>query len=373
MIITRKIQIFATGTPQEKKEYLHTIYKWQAMTFKLANRISTHRFIQDNLIQMIYLEEGIKRRLADHNKDELGILNSSGINSTHKLSHSLTELPGDIRACINQYVSAYYNKEKDEYYTGDRSLRNFKKTLPIPFSARCIRRLRWNEEARNFDFKLFGVPLRTHLGADRSQNRILIERCLNDEYKICGSSIKLEDKKTFILLKVDIPKVKLKLNKDNVTYGILGINNPILAIYGEDKEETESVLSRIGKKGYTIGTKEEFFYQRIQIQEAMSRVVQALKYNKGGRGYKRKMQGVDRFKEKEANYLNTKLHTYARLLVEYAKRNKSAKLVLIEPKINETNTREEELTVLGNWSYYELMEKIKYKAAFYDIAVTTNK
>ncbi|QIK58556.1 hypothetical protein G7050_01350 [Dysgonomonas sp. HDW5A] len=63
------------------------------MAFKLANQISTLRFIQDNLIQMIYLEEGIKRRLTDHCKDELGILNSSSLNSTHKLSHSLTKLP----------------------------------------------------------------------------------------------------------------------------------------------------------------------------------------------------------------------------------------------------------------------------------------
>lgn len=59
------------------------------MAFKLANRISTHRFILDNLIQMIYLEEGIKKRLADQTKDELGILNSSSLNSRQKVSHYL--------------------------------------------------------------------------------------------------------------------------------------------------------------------------------------------------------------------------------------------------------------------------------------------
>ncbi|MDH6309473.1 hypothetical protein M2451_003845 [Dysgonomonas sp. PFB1-18] len=369
MIITRKIQINPVGTPEEKKGYWDTLFSWQRNTFQLANLISSHRFIQDNLIRMIYLEEGVKRKLGDHAKDELGIFNCSNLHSTGKMSQSFTDLPGDIRGSVNQYVSGYYNKEKEAYYTGDRSLRNYKKTLPVPFSARCIRKLRWNPEAKNFEFTLFGIPFKTYLGTDRSNNRIMLERCLDGEYKICGSSIQLGENKTMLLLKMEIPAKKIQLDPGNVTYALLGIDNPIIAINGGNKEQAVKIISSIEKKGYYIGTKEEFLYQKMRIQETLKKMLQAAKYNKGGRGYKRKVQSIDRLKGKEANYVNTKLHTYARLLVEYAKRNRSHKLILIKQEIRDSNINEEELAVLGNWSHYGLEEKVRYKAAFYGIDI----
>ncbi|MDH6310019.1 hypothetical protein M2451_002909 [Dysgonomonas sp. PFB1-18] len=359
MIITRKIQIYPIGTPEEKKVHWSTIFGWQDMTYRLANQIATHRYIQDGLIQMLYLEDGIKRKLADHKKDEFGILNTSNQNSTYEISKAFDKLPADIRTSVNQYVSNYYNKEKSEYFTGKRSLRNYKRTLPIPFPAKSMRRLQWNEEINNFEFVLFGISFRTLLGYDRSNNRIMIERCLSGEVRMCGNSIQIEEKKTFLLLKIDIPSQKVKLNPNNVTYAILGIDNPIIAANNEDNLYDD--------KKYLIGSKDEFFYQKKQIQEALRRAMQVARYNKGGKGRKRKMQSIDRFEKKEANYVNTKLHTYSKILVNYAKNNKSQKLVLIEQSKNEIS--EGELAILRNWSYFGLIEKIQYKAAYWGIEI----
>ncbi|MFV0331376.1 MAG: hypothetical protein ACK5KL_16400 [Dysgonomonas sp.] len=369
MIITRKIEIYPIGSSVEKKEHWDMLRSWQQMSYKLANYIATHRFIQDNLLQMVYLEEGIRHKLADHSKDELGILNSSSLNSTHKLSHTLTELPGDIRACINQYVSSYYSKGKNEYYTGIRSLRSYRNTFPIPFSGRCIRRLHWNKEKGNFEFKLFGIPFSTTIGADRSNNRIIIDRCLSGEYKLCGSSIQLSEKKIMLLLRVDIPPQKMALRTGNVTFACLGTYNPIVAINGRENEDISSAISRVPKSSYSIGTKDEFLYQKMRIRESLLRAKQSAQYNKGGKGYKRKMQGVKRFEDKESNYTETKVHTYSRFLVEFAKKNKSEKLILTKEIVGTTATLENSLPVFDNWNYYGLIEKIKYKAAFYGIEV----
>lgn len=373
MIITRKIEIYPIGSPEEKKVHWNMLHSWQQMSYKLANYIATHRFIQDNLLQMVYLEEGVRYKLADRSKDELGILNSSSLNSTHKLSHTLTELPGDIRACINQYVSSYYSKEKNEYYSGIRSLRSYRNTFPIPFSGRCIRRLHWNGEKNNFEFKLFGIPLRTTMGADRSNNRTIIERCLEGTYKLCGSSLLLNDKKQggklILLLRIDIPPQKMALKTENVTYACLSTDNAIVAINGREEEKTESIMSRMLRSGYPIGTKDEFLYQKKQIRMSIYRAQQCAKYNKGGRGYKRKMQSVKHFEDKEHNYTETKVHTYSRLLVEFAKKNKSEKIILLEEDISPKAESEDKLLVLDSWNYYGLLEKIKYKAALCGIDV----
>ena len=49
----------------------------------------------------------------------------------------------------------------------------------------------------------------------------------------------------------------------------------------------------------------------------------------GGKGRKKKCQAIERWHEKEKNYVDTKLHIYSRMLVDMAVKHKCGKIVLM--------------------------------------------
>ena len=132
-----------------------------------------------------------------------------------------------------------------------------------------------------------------------------------------------------------------------------------------------------GSKCFEIGNKEEFNYRRRQIQEAVRRCQINNKYNGGGKGRKKKCQAIEHWHEKEKNYVTAKLHTYSRMLVDLAVKNKCGKIVLIDQKRREDEAKEQnrngEPFVLRNWSYYGLKDKIAYKCRMVGIMLEQDK
>ena len=63
----------------------------------------------------------------------------------------------------------------------------------------------------------------------------------------------------------------------------------------------------------------------------------------------------------ETNYVGNRLHEYSRRLIDFCVKHQAATLVLLDMQEN-TEIAKEEQFILRNWSYYELMNKIKYKA-----------
>jgi hypothetical protein len=93
----------------------------------------------------------------------------------------------------------------------------------MPFSAKSLSNIHWNEENKRFYFTLFGIPFGVALGRDRSNNQVVIERCISGEYKLCSSSLQIDDakKKMFLLLCVDIPKKETELIKGKTLFAFL--------------------------------------------------------------------------------------------------------------------------------------------------------
>ena len=244
-------------------------------------------------------------------------------------------------------------------------MRSYKNNIPIPFSAKTLSNIQWNKEDGRFYFNLFGIPFGTALGADRSNNRLIIERIINKEYKLCSSSIVVDGnkKKLFLYLCVDIPKKNIELKVGTYMYALLSFNEPIKCFIGGE----ECVIPD-DKNMYKKGTADDFLYGRLQIQSALRRAQIAAKYNKGGKGRKRKLQSIDRFAEKEKNYVETKLHTYSRMLVDSAAKAGAEKIILINQELKDVGVKEKEF-ILRNWSYFDLIEKITYKASMLGITV----
>lgn len=350
IVITRKIQLlFNTNDKDQVKEWYKKLYEWEETVFRAANYISSHHYLQENVKDMIYYTEDVKKKLANITKDEDGILTTSKQNSTYQMISAKFKgtIPMAILACLNADIVSVYNKERKKYWKGECSLRTYRRGMPIPIDPRNASEFVLNERD-NYNFTLYGINFSTNFGRDNSGNRIVFDRSLKGEYKLCQSSIQMKGTKMFLLAVFQFEQDKLDLNADVAIEASLSVDTPIIA--------------GVGSKNIYIGSKEEFLYRRVAIQGAMRRMQRGSRFNKGGKGREKKMKTLDHFHDLERNYIQTRIHAYTRKLIDICIQNKAGTLILKNQVVKEEDAKENEF-VLRNWSYHGMKEKISYKAA----------
>lgn len=350
LILTRKIQLIVDlPTQEERKEVLEILYGWRNRCYRAANLIVSHLYVQEMIKDFLYLSEGIKYKLVDEKKDVDGMLECSRMNTTYRvLSNRFKgEIPMNILACLNNRLYSSFNKDYQGYRKGEASLKNFKRDMAFPFGAERIRRLTYFPEKKSFCFRLFQLPFKTYLGKDFTGNKRLLEQVVSGEIKLCTSQIKLEKGKIFWLAVVEIEKENHQLQPEIIAEASLSLEYPLVV--------------KIGKSRLSIGTKEEFLYRRLAIQASRERMKIGVSYAKSGKGRTRKLKAVDKMSQVEKNYVNHRLHVYSKMLIDFCIKYKAGTLILLDQEEKIELAKEEEF-VLRNWSYYELMTKIKYKA-----------
>ena len=422
MVITRKIEIVINeDDPIKKKEFKTILYRWRNLLKQAANIAITHKFVQRNLADFQYLTDDIieKVSVADIVKKEPGL---SVQNITFRLMAALVgkEVPSAILSCLNQLVSKNFNDEYSQVRKGERSIRTYKKDMPIPFPVQSIRRLTYDEDNKCFTFILHKIPFKTILGRDRSGNTILLKRCLDDNtkhlYKLCSSSLKIDENgKMYLLACIDCAAQPIETIKDKKMYAYLSINTPILCssnpsaieimsnsylyeyrnnlleLAGKMEEmncsigqSTKKMIEeqyncKSGKSSsiISIGNKEEFLHRRLEIQRSIRRCQINNRYNVGGKGREKKCQTIEHWHDIEYKYIETKLHTYAKKLVDEARKQKCSTIILCNQELNESLVKDlykkGDYFLLRNWSYYGLKEKIIYKAKKIGIEVCEEK
>ncbi len=350
MVITRKIQLLIDSEDAEFVKQAKTqLYQWQNICFRAANMIVSHQFVQEQVKDFFYLTEDIKLKLTNQKKDENGILQLSRESTTyHVLSnHFKGQVPMNMMGNLNHSLLAYFNKEKNAYWKGEKSLRNYKKHIPMPFGAEVISKLTHTPDHKNFCFKLFQIPFRTYLGRDKSDKKMMLERIRTGVLKLRASHLQLVDGKVFLLAAIQIEKEQHVLDPAVIAEATLSIEHPITV--------------KIGKYEHSIGHKEEFLHRRLAIQAAIYRVQKGAAFNRGGHGRKRKMKSLDDYRHLEKRYVEQKLHVYSRMLINLCVKHQAATLLLVNQQEKEEIAKEDAF-LLQNWSYYSLKEKINYKA-----------
>lgn len=404
MIITRKIEIYvAEQDSEQKKEFMHTLYQWRDLVRKAANIIVCHKFVQQNIRDFMYIQEDVMERFFTEHPERIeeqedgttkkkyyvsDILKTgkgmSEQNITYRILSSMLKgkVPADIFSCLNQSVSKTFKETYGDILKGAASLRSYKNNIPMPFSAKAIESLHKADDGRYY-FTWFGIPFCCRLGHDRSNNAAIIDRGLSGEYKICSSSIAFEkkiDKETkkmkqriYLYFCVNIPQSQPKLDEKKVLRTILDVEIPIMcSCTVKAKQKIDS-----GENMIKIGSKEEFLHRREQIQACLRRHQIAGSYCTSGKGRKKMLRLIDRFHLVESNYVNTKMHIYAKKLVQIALRNECATIFLANQEEKEEKAKIGNQTgqpfLLRNWSYHGLKEKIAYKAKRYGIKVVEEK
>lgn len=390
MIITRKIQLLIDEEDKEKyKDVWRYLRKLNDEVFKAANLVVSNKYFNDAFTDRILLsdeelsekKEEIDKKIKEvsekirDTKDEkakeklhikikrfynqLKTLTkearekayifycTSERNTTYQLlNNHFPEMPACIKAAISNTVSKNYVNDWIDVKRGKRSIRNYRKDLPIPFMKASMRFEQTDSEIfmkwiKNINFKL-------NFGRDKSNNEEIVKRVLNETYGYGDSSIKITDRKIFLLLVVKLPDVKKELDED-LSIGVdLGVNIPAYCAISK------------GFERLPIGTREEFLKIRTQMQSRRTRVQRALKLSKGGKGRNKKLKALELLKSKERNFVHTYNHMVSFRIVNFAVRCNAGKikLELLEGYSDEDRSN----FILRNWSYFELQNLIKYKA-----------
>lgn len=154
MVITRKIEIYVHEEDKElKKNFQHTLYEWRDAVRRAANLIVSHKFVQQNVRDFMYLQEDVQERfmvtdektgeskvkynVSDTLKKEKGM---SEQNTTYRLIASLLKgkVPADIYSCLNQAVAKTFKETVMDINKGEATLRSYKNNIPMPFSAKAL-------------------------------------------------------------------------------------------------------------------------------------------------------------------------------------------------------------------------------------------
>ena len=377
MVITRKIEAFVCENDKDlRKQYYDKLYANRDIAVKVANMGVSHLFALDNTMPY----------LSDDDKEKIEFLGVKGQKATKQNAPYVAaseafkgQADMGMVSCVLQNAQKMYSDDRKNGMW-NRSLRSYKSNMPVPYKAERFVNLRFaeyvngnGEKREGCFFTLTGVPFQMRFGRDRSGNRLIVERVISGEYKMCTSSLKFDGSKIYLLLCVDVPKKEVKLKPDKKMFAYLGVMNPIICTC--DVRAAKEYDS--GYKWFEIGTKEEFNYRRRQIQDAVRRCQINNRYSTGGKGRKKKCQAIEHLHEKENNYVDTKLHTYSRMLVDLAVKHGCSEIVLMRQKHREEEAKDDnqngEPFVLRNWTYFGLKEKISYKCKMYGITLKEEK
>ena len=409
-IITRKIElkIVKDGlTDEEYDQQWKYLYQINNTIYQAANRISTHCLFNDEYEMRLKLhmprykeiekelkkldsdkktsDKEIRDRLLNERKEldedvknkKKDFLQCSKQNSTYQLvSKEFKQyIPSDILANLNQKIQENYNNNQKKIESGERALSTYKKGMEIPFSIRENKRLKLFIKEEGIYLKWFKeILFRLEFGKDASNNRCIVERLIEsdrqqknkgEDYVANNSSIKLvkygKSTRIFLLLSIDIPAKKQVLDKDVVLGVDLGIKCPLyLAINKNDNFKMQ------------IGDIEHFHNQRTMFQKRF-KSLQKLMCTQGGHGRKKKLEPLEKLKEKERNWVHTQNHVYSREVIKQALKQNAGTIHMESLKDfgkgKEGYVKDEYKYLLRYWSYYELQSMIEYKANLEGIEV----
>lgn len=341
MNTVRKIKVLINNKDEElRKQQYKFIRDSQHNQYLGLNRCMGYLMSGYYSNNMDFKSEGFKEHLK-------GITNSSmffeGINFGKGI---------DSKSSITQKVKKDFSTAiKNGLAKGERSVNNYKRTFPLMTRGRDLK-FKYDENGLDVLVNWVNkIQFKCVLGEYKNTLELqhTIHKIINNEYKVRQSSLHFNNKNELILiLTIDIP---IQIEgftpiKDRVLGIDLGMAVPVYM--------SVNTISYIKK---SLGSYSEFTKVRLQFKDRRNRLYKQLEASKGGKGRKDKLKAMEQFRDKEKNFAKTYNHFLSKNIVEFAISNKCEYIHLEKIESNGL-----ENSVLANWTYYDLQEKIKYKA-----------
>lgn len=373
MNLTRKIKLKVIENDYHTEK---SVYKY------LKDGIISQNIAMNDCITSLYIAE--KTNATKETKKELiksyGRVPKSKLGSAYPNDLKLATEIGS-QSSLTKKVKEDFGNQKRDVLNGKRSLSTYKSNNPllihnvflIPKSLNKRNNGLYHSYNNETEFKkalfndkdpkvyiAFGnhICFKLYFGNINKSLALRheIDNVFDGNYKVCDSSIQLKKGDIILNLVMNIPEKEEKLD-ENICVGVdIGIAIPAYCALN-----TKSYVKK------SIGNKDDFLRVRTQLQAQKRNLQSNLKISNGGHGRKKKMKPMDRFKEREKNFVRTYNHYVSKEVVLFALQN-NAKYINIED-LSSFKDKQKNQFVLRNWSYYQLQEFIKYKAKMHGIVV----
>ncbi len=180
--------------------------------------------------------------------------------------------------------------------------------------------------------------------------RKAIEGIYSGEVKCCDSKIQVVGKRIFLKMTLDFPEEKHGLDPGTVVGVDIGYKVPIMCALNDN----EYVRLAVGEGGYL--TRKRIAFQKERRR--MSKSVRNSSMTGHGRG--NLMKPAWDLRDKESRFNEHYNHVLSKRAVEFAVKNHAG--VIQMENLSGITRKERGNFLLKNWTYYDLQQKIEYKA-----------
>ena len=347
-----------------KNDFFKELKDIQYKTWLACNRAMTYFYTNDmqNLIQK---DIGMPK---ENDKDIYG--KSFGAWVENRMNEIMKGCLSNNVAQTRQFVSNRYGQDKKNgLLKGNVTLSQFKRDIPVIIHNKAYSIID-TSKGLGIEVSFFNKEKQKELNVkkikflfpklDGSSKAILI-RLMDKSYKQGSIQISYNQRKKKWMFAIsytfDIKQEK-ELD-DNLVMGIdLGITNvATMSIFDATREEYKPIY---WKERIIDGT--ELIHYRQKIEARRKSLSIASKWASDvaiGHGYKRRMKKANSIGDKYNRFKDTYNHKVSRYIVDLAYKC-GIKTIQMENLSGFSEHQSESL--LKNWSYYDLQNKIKYKA-----------
>lgn len=287
-------------------------------------------------------------------KDHYGVTFTTVINRTLKGRYENLDLPGDLVGMAIREALDSFKTHSKEMLKGNLT---FRRDQPIPVRHRSLKLnedytinlpFMTNDLAETYGFKgrskqSFEVQLGT-----KGNAKIILDRILNGEYIACDSAVQRNNKgKWFLLLSYKQPVKENILDSETIVGIDLGIAKAAYLAVNNSKKNTFIDGGEVTTYGRKIKARRKSLQNQLRVCSD----------NRRGRGKRTLLKPLEILSEKESNFRNTTNHRYSKYIVDWSVKQGAGTIQMEDLSgINKENN------FLSNWDYYDLQQKIKYKA-----------
>lgn len=265
-----------------------------------------------------------------------------------------------INSCVREGVNRF-NNDKKEILKGSIAIPSFKREGSFPLRAQGIKKLsKINSKTYKVSLSLLSrtgakefntktsqvVTLKTGNGAN-----IILDRIISGEYKLSDSLIKKNKNKYYLYLAYTFDAKKVETLDENKIMGIdMGIVYPIYMAFNDS-------LHRYSIEGGEI---DKF---RRGVESRRKQLLRQGKYcgeGRRGHGTKTRIKPIQKLTDKVDNFKKTTNHKYSKYVIDMAIKHNCG--VIQMEDLSGIADGDKKSSFLGNWTYYDLQQKIEYKA-----------
>lgn len=339
-------------------EYYKKVYR---ILWDLQNQT---RILKNKTIQLCWEWTGFQSDYKEKNDEypkEKDILNYTLDGYIYSRLKSTSDLyTANCSTTIRETTGAFRNA-RTEILQGKKSILQYKSNQPIDMYNKAVQVCSYGD---NYYFKLnllnrsgvkkYGTAT-TQLAfqgiVKDNSTRTILQRCIDGIYKVSASKLMYDKKKKMWCLNLCYSfdnKINSALDENKILGVNLGIVHPVMAsVYGDKK--------RFRIEGGEI---EQFRRKTTARQKSMLRQGTVCGDGRIGHGIHTRNKPVYRMENKTTRFRNTANHKYSRALIDFAVKN-GCGTIQMEDLSGITSDADK---FLKNWSYYDLQQKIEYKA-----------